>query len=388
MNDRITHASTFSGIGASEIAAEMLGWENLFHCEINKFCREVLDYHFPNAASYGDITKTDFSEWRGKVTVLTGGFPCQPFSYAGKRKGTEDNRYLWPYMLRCIEQIRPTWVVGENVAGIATMAFPSKDVKVGEQADLFGEGDGYEIYEKREKYVLGEIYGNLESIGYSVQAFVIPACAVGAPHRRDRVFIVAHRNECQTAANSNGFRQSASIDKSRWQRKKMDGKCKNVAFSKPCRFSDPKSFANSNCSGRRKIHKYLQSKFSNGAKFVCDGRKWTVANTKSKQSNRFEFEQPKPCQSKPCQSGRKNCKMYDNSQQFKNRWRNFPSIPPVCGGDDGLPFRVDGLSISFNKWRRETLKAYGNAIVPQLMYEIFRCIDKIEKANTQQKKQI
>lgn len=146
MSDRITHASVFSGVGASELAAEMLGWKNLFHCEINEFGRKVLNYHFPNARSYEDVTTTDFSEWRGKVTVLTGGFPCQPFSWAGKRRGSEDDRYLWPFMLKCIEQVRPTWFVGENVAGITTMAFPGDDVKVGGQADLFGEGDGHEIY--------------------------------------------------------------------------------------------------------------------------------------------------------------------------------------------------------------------------------------------------
>lgn len=435
MNDRITHASTFSGIGASEIAAEMLGWENLFHCEINKFCREVLDYHFPNAASYEDITKTDFSEWRGKVSVLTGGFPCQPFSYAGKRRGSEDDRYLWPYMLRCIEQIRPTWFVGENVAGITTMAFPSKDVKVGEQADLFGEGDGYEIYEKREKYVLGEIYRNLESIGYSVQAFIIPACAVGAPHRRDRVFIVAHRlvedsmcngclerkhdkqggernkrNSCtgsdericgetmervtsdsycgtnaarksrtlkskiqskgvskrhslqqsckpnnvrsymeRTFANSNGFRQSASIGKSRWQWKKMDGKCKNVAFSKSCRFGNKKPFANSNGRRRREIFQSLQSQITDGAKPFSNGRKWHASNA--------------------------------YALQFEDRWAKFPTVPPIHRGNDGIPIRMDNLSISFAKWRRESLKAYGNAIVPQVMYQIFKFIDEIQKLN-------
>ena len=134
----ITHASTFSGIGAPEVAAEMLGWENVFHCEINPFGRRVLDYYFPKAKSYEDITRTDFSEWRDRITVLTGGFPCQPFSYAGKRRGSEDDRYLWPFMLRCIEQVRPRWFVGENVAGITTMAFPGEDVKVGEQTDLFG----------------------------------------------------------------------------------------------------------------------------------------------------------------------------------------------------------------------------------------------------------
>lgn len=193
MSDIITHASTFSGIGASELAAEMLGWKNLFHCEINEFGRKVLEYHFPDTKSYEDIKSTDFTEWRGKVTVLTGGFPCQPFSCAGKRRGPKDDRYLWPHMLNCIKQVRPTWFIGENVVGITTMAFQGENVKVGEQADLFGEGDGYEIYEKREKYVLGKIYRSLESVGYSVQTFIIPACAVGAPHRRDRVFIVAHR---------------------------------------------------------------------------------------------------------------------------------------------------------------------------------------------------
>lgn len=100
------HASLFSGIGAPELAAYWLGWENVFHCEINPFCRQVLNYWFTNSKSYEDITKTDFREWQGKIDVLTGGFPCQPFSVAGKRKGTEDNRYLWPEFKRAIREIR------------------------------------------------------------------------------------------------------------------------------------------------------------------------------------------------------------------------------------------------------------------------------------------
>lgn len=117
----MNHASLFSGIGGAEVAASMMGWQNLFHCEIQEFPRKVLDYWFPNSISYEDITKTDFHQWHGKVDVLTGGFPCQPFSLAGRRKGADDNRYLWPQMLRAIRQIHPTWVVGENVAGIKTM---------------------------------------------------------------------------------------------------------------------------------------------------------------------------------------------------------------------------------------------------------------------------
>lgn len=120
MSERLTHGSLFSGIGGPEIAAEIMGWKNVFHCEINPFGRKILDYWFPNSKSYEDITKTDFTEWREKINVLTGGFPCQPFSCAGQRKGAEDDRYLWPEMLRAIREIQPDWIVGENVAGILT----------------------------------------------------------------------------------------------------------------------------------------------------------------------------------------------------------------------------------------------------------------------------
>lgn len=414
MSDRITHASVFSGIGASELAAEMLGWKNLFHCEINEFGRKVLDYHFPNAISYEDITTTDFSEWRGKVTVLTGGFPCQPFSYAGKRRGSEDDRYLWPYMLNCINQVRPTWFIGENVVGITTMVFPSEDVKVGEQADLFGEGDGYEIYEKREKYVLGEIYGNLENIGYSVQTFIVPACAVGAPHRRDRIFIVAHRpsegsdcircrgddreeepqsrkfgmsgagsdewickkEDARPSSNTDSTRQSTPDKQNRREWEKMDGRSESKSFDGVGRHG-LYGIASDTASERgRKIRKQIQTKLSNGAKSFRNGRRRIASYAKRKHSDRFEFEQRGSCKSESCEFRRKNCSML---LSFEDRWRNFPTQSPVYRGNDGIPFNVDSLTISFAKWKKETLKACGNAIVPQVMYEIFLMIDEIEK---------
>jgi DNA (cytosine-5)-methyltransferase 1 len=96
----MTHASLFSGIGGFDLAAEWAGWTNAFNCEIDPFCRKILKYHFPDAEQYGDIRTADFAVWRDRIDVLTGGFPCQPFSLAGKRKGTEDDRYLWPEMLR------------------------------------------------------------------------------------------------------------------------------------------------------------------------------------------------------------------------------------------------------------------------------------------------
>lgn len=193
---QITHASLFSGIGGAEIAADWAGWQNLFHCEINPFCRRVLEYHYPNSKSYEDITQTDFTPWRGKVTVLTGGFPCQPFSLAGRRKGADDDRYLWPQMLRAIREIQPAWVVGENVNGIRSMVQSREEAEMASGGMLFRENH---LIRARERFTFGEICGSLEREGYSVQAFIIPACAVGAPHRRDRVWFVANAgvNRCR-----------------------------------------------------------------------------------------------------------------------------------------------------------------------------------------------
>lgn len=188
----MTHASIFSGIGGAELAAAWMGWTNLFHCEIQDFPRQVLDYWFPDSISYGDITRTNFEQWNGKVDVLTGGFPCQPFSLAGQRRGADDNRYLWPEMLRAIREINPTWVVGENVIGIKTMVESCEEIKVGRTDDLFEENY---IYREESWFTLEKICEELNAAGYSVQPFVIPACAVGAPHRRDRIWIVAHHTD-------------------------------------------------------------------------------------------------------------------------------------------------------------------------------------------------
>lgn len=187
----MTHGSLFSGIGGAELAASWLGWNNIFHCEINPFGRKVLEYHFPESKSYDDVTKTDFSEYEGRIDVLTAGFPCQPFSVAGKRKGADDDRYLWPEVVRVIREVKPTWVVGENVAGILTMVQPGEEAAVGGQASLFGEDDRKRVL-LRQEYVVETVCNDLEREGYSVQPIVIPACAVGAPHRRDRVWFVAH----------------------------------------------------------------------------------------------------------------------------------------------------------------------------------------------------
>ena len=343
----MNHASLFSGIGGAEVAASMMGWENLFHCEIQPFPRKVLDYWFPNSESYEDITKTNFTKWGGKVDVLTGGFPCQPFSLAGRRKGADDNRYLWPEMLRAIRQILPTWVVGENVAGIKTMVESCQVTKMGRTDDIFEKNY---LYREESRFTLDKICTDLKAEGYSVQPIVIPACAVGAPHRRDRVWIIAHRSDpgaktvqqegqdgvcsARSSSHANGIRQ-----------RKWKGKQKHV--TKCCRTSD--------LGARRSNRKTRLSPYTKHDR-------WT------KKHNDYGILEDS--QQGESQSGRAN--------SSQSRWRNFPTQSPVCRGNDGIPFDVDRLTISLPKWRQESIKAYGNAWVPQVAYEIFRAIETEE----------
>ena len=205
----MTHASLCTGIGACELAATWMGWENLFSCEIDEFCNKVLKYHYPNAIRYGNIFEQDFREWRGRVDVLTAGFPCQVYSLAGKRLGDKDDRYLWPQVLRVIEEIRPTWFIGENVAGILSMVLTGEEVKVGSYTDVCGES--YSMHETRQVHAVEQIKRDLSSIGYSLQPVVIPACAVGAPHRRDRVWFIATNTDGAGLPETRSEQRAAGI---------------------------------------------------------------------------------------------------------------------------------------------------------------------------------
>jgi len=165
----VTHLSLFSGVGGLEIAAEWAGFVTVGQCEMADFPTRVLEKHWPDVPRWRDIktlTAEDFHARTGLRTVdlLTGGFPCQPFSDAGKRRGREDDRYLWPEMLRVITELQPAWVVGENVDGIVRMA-------------------------------LDDVLADLEAEGYETGAYVLPACGVGAAHRRYRVAIVANADQ-------------------------------------------------------------------------------------------------------------------------------------------------------------------------------------------------
>jgi len=250
----MTHGSLFSGVGGFDLAAEWMGWENVFHCEWNKFGQQVLKHYWPNSISYDDITKTDFTIHRGKIDILTGGFPCQPYSSSGKRLGKEDERHLWPEMLRTIREVQPRWVVGENVLGLVNWSGG---------------------------LVFHEVQSNLEAQGYEVQPFVLPAASVGAPHIRQRVWFVAHSSKIGLSTKM----ENRELERGR--------------FSK---------------QDKRKV------------------------------------------------------------------WDTFPTVHPICAGDDGLSKKLD--FITFSKWRKESLMAYGNAICPQVVYQIFKTIEQYEGLNS------
>jgi len=446
----MTHGSLFSGIGGFDLAAEWMGWENLFHCEINEFGRKILKYHFPQSVSYEDITKTDFTIWRGRVDVLTGGFPCQPFSLSGKRKGTEDDRHLWPEMLRAIREIEPSYIVGENVYGIISW------------------DDGL---------VFEQVQGDLEAEGYEVQPVVLPAASVNAPHRRDRVWFVAYSYD-------NGYKRRSNERSSKaneWKNKEViRAECSNNTKSAdddgiPQRQAETGGVIESGeaniesrpaKSGRvlglDKVDKQecicgdgyqendsrplvqkrrggvqpsedgrlVNNNKSDGSanvvegedgenkrkgldRFVADSsgkgleghrqhrRTCQTARQESKSVNSFnlcqkhkagvtpyteclrqhrprEYEQQ--IQSKEGgdrEANRINCNNENNRREYERpNFDSFPTQPPVCSRNDGISDSLD--SITFSKWRKESIKAYGNAIVPQVLYPIFKAIQIID----------
>jgi DNA (cytosine-5)-methyltransferase 1 len=308
------HGSLFSGIGGFDLASEWMGWENVFHCEIAEFPRKVLNYYWPNAKTHEDITKTDFTIYRGTIDILTGGFPCQPYSAAGKRLGKEDSRHLWPQMLRAIQEIKPRWIVGENVAGFLTW------------------NDGL---------VFREVCTDLENEGYEVQAFIIPACAVGAPHRRDRVWIVAN-----TIGKRNTSCESSS------------------------------EFKTIGCKDNGKQKKWFkQTERFNG----LDGFQRTTTNTMYKGLQRGQnikrWEKHNTEWSRIRIKFRAKCKNFNKSTICN--FKEFPTKSPICSGNDGFSLKLD--RITFSKWRNESIKGYGNAVVPQVVHKIFQAIQYIEQ---------
>lgn len=301
----LRHASLFAGIGGFDLAAQRVGWHNVLHCEINPFCQRVLRHYWPNAISYADITKTNFEPHRGAVDVLSGGFPCQPYSTAGLRLGKADARHLWPQMLRAIREIEPTWVVGENVRG------------------LLNWNGGL---------VFAEVLHDLEAAGYEVCAFLLPAAGVGAPHERYRVWIVAHRAGI-------GCKQPRPL--------RNGGDGLSYAYSGT-------NAAHPSGTGWAQRYNGPQPATQEYAAGLLDE---IIAHTNGRRleglQNAAQTQQP----------------------AHRNPWSEFPAEPPVCSRNDGLSSRLDG--ITFPSWREQSIRAYGNAVVPYLVEQIYRVINTI-----------
>lgn len=362
----MTHGSLFSGIGGFDLAAHWMGWDNIFHCEWNPFGQKVLKHHFPNSISYNDITKTDFSIHRGNIDILTGGFPCQPYSSAGERLGKADERHLFPEMLRAIKEIKPRWVIGENVRGLVS----------------WGGG-----------LVFHEVCSDLEREGYEVQPFLIPAAGVNAPHQRQRIWFVAFNSKSQRNTTFGKF-------------------CKGEN-SKPfgiCRNNEQKNTFNANYKGRSTRLGEIQSENGEISKWDNDAEpsnssNGDVTNTngigrlQNDRINNRESNEPykdgetrnvADSQQLRLEHGEKRGNFGESkretqgegssfTKQFEaNCWARFPTVSPICGGDDGLPKKLD--NITFSKWRKESIKGYGNAIVPQVAHKIFKTIDKFENS--------
>jgi DNA (cytosine-5)-methyltransferase 1 len=298
----MNHLGLFEGIGGFSLAARWAGWHTVAWCEINPFCQTVLKYHFTNATAHEDIKQTDFSVYRGQIDIITGGFPCQPYSTAGKRLGKEDERHLWPEMLRAIRQVQPRWVVGENVPG------------------LINWSGGL---------VFNEVQADLEAEGYEVRAFVLPACAVNAPHRRDRIWFVAY----------------------------ADDKGRNTGFGQ--------------VSG---AHGEIPERHDD-AEFG-DASQSAIAYAARKSGERMQSKQRSTGDAQKGQFGGGCCGVGDERRATPSNWRNFPTEPAIRSRNDGFSDRLD--RITFPKWRTESIKAYGNAIVPQVALQIFESINEYE----------
>jgi DNA (cytosine-5)-methyltransferase 1 len=336
---KFKHASLFSGIGGFDLAAEWMGWENVFHCEWMPFPRQVLSYHFPKSISYENIITTDFTIHRGSIDILTGGFPCQPYSLAGKRLGKEDERHLWPQMLRAIREIEPTFVVGENVRGLVNW-------------------NGGMVFD--------EVQADLENAGYEVISVMVPACAVGAPHRRDRIWFVA-KNIQRDGCVQREFKQKGTADGE--QRNISTGGADGICVSQGL---------SSHALSLRLQQREDTGEMGRGQTEICgEGNQSAngieangkVSNTSDTNSIGLE--------GRVRQNGREREVSTLNALSSRGTWQNFPTQPPICGGDDGLPTELDG--ITFSKWRKESIKGYGNAIVPQVAFEIFKAIENSVK---------
>lgn len=319
----------FAGIGGFSLAAHWMGWETAAFVEWEEYPQKVLKKNFPNVPIYGDIKEFDGKQYTGTVDLICGGFPCQPFSSAGKRKGKEDDRYLWPEMLRVIREVQPTWVVGENVAGIVSM-------------------DGGAVLE--------QICADLEGEGFEVQSFIIPAISKGAPHRRDRIWIIGY-------SDNNGHittkERKGSIKGSDRNEKGQENLCQFKGSDWERIFTE-----NTECDGwtnKRDKESSEDGQFGNiksgDGKWIYNEQDITSTNNKGSQRHRQHGECAGQC--------------FTRKEDWERHW--YEVATRLCRVDDGVPRKLD-TDLKFNsneKGRNKKKVAEIDFIRRQIMREMW-----------------
>jgi len=329
MTEPLKHGSLFSGIGGFELAAEAVGWQNVFSVEHDEFCSKILQHHFPLTKHYNDIKQFDAKPYKGSIDIITGGFPCQPFSTAGKRGGVSDNRYLWPEMLRVIREVRPRFVVAENVRGLVN----------------WSEGMVFET-----------VLTDLEGEGFEVFPVVLPAASVNAPHRRDRIWIVAYAHDQGGAVRPEQVQGThGEVPQRHNDAQSCNAGAADATNADAIRLQigeNAGEMGGGQSQVRGEGHQPTEPIKATGAAWDAPN-----ANGSGARQDYGQGESGQPDQTRP-----------------PTNWQDFPTVAPLCGGDDGLPKELDG--ITFPKWRRQSIKAYGNAIVPQVALQIFKAIQQ------------
>ena len=323
---KLRHLDLFSGIGGFSLGLEATGaFETVAFCDIEKYCLEVLEKRFPRVPRYTDLRELNYERLRAdgiisdtkKIDIITGGYPCQPFSVAGRKKGEEDPRHLWPEYFRLVKELRPTWVIGENVSG---------HIKLG----------------------LDTVLENLESEGYSARTFSISASSVGAKHQRERIWIVAnarqHGGRIEPTGNSEGTGRGSL------ETTKRSADTDTISRSS----ERGKIMANSVEFGLEK-HGHSETKES-----IERGKTMADTNVEGRQG-RIHRGQNKEWESQQRYFGRNSA---THGQQEQNWWDTEPELGRVA---HGIPNRVDRL------------KGLGNSLVPQIPYFIAQSILQVEE---------
>jgi DNA (cytosine-5)-methyltransferase 1 len=376
----LIHIGLFEGIGGFTLAAKWAGWTSPLACEIDTFCQKVLTKNFPEMILHGDIHTLTYesinsqlsgkygADWRTDDIIITGGFPCQPFSTAGKRNGKSDDRYLWPEMLRVIREVRPTWVVGENVAGLLSM-------------------DGGSVFE--------EVCASLEAEGYEVQSFVIPAIAVGAPHRRDRVWIVAHSESAHDRGNAgalsgaNGRQERHNISQfggTDFARVAQNSERDGRKYDGDQKASEVREFGNAGAGNGIGVYKESDTADATSPR-LSQPRQTGERELSKKGGARLHnrFEQPGSNSRHADQPRLEGCGQHGECAgewafgptAWDDHWYEAALATCNVRMDDGLSGELEFIGNRDNRTAR--LKALGNAIVPNVAYEIFRAINEVNE---------